>query len=277
MLSLNIWHLYKKIRPFVQKNPTDTRIMKLQRIFLSLLVLAAAVLAGCSSDEYVKSPVDDLIRDMDKEKDFTILLYDMDVEGSMFKTYKHRYKIITNENDSIPKEKLSSWYEVDEQFFDMHVNDMGMEIAAKVDGTVTKETAPPGFSNYVGNDRYGQWKSDASGNSFWAFYGQYAFMSNMMGMMSAPLYRQSYYDYQSNYRGVRPYYGTGTHTYGTFSQASKTTNPSFHQRLSSNSSFKNRVSSSVSRSSDARATRSGSRYNSSSSGSRSRSSSGGGK
>ena len=242
-------------------------------------VLAVAVLAGCSSSDKATSPVDELIKSMEDKKNFTIILYDMDIEGSLSETYKHKYKIITPPEDTMdslakPKEKKTKWYEVSERFFNIHAKDMGMEIAAKVDGKVRKQTAPPGYSNYVGNSQYGQWKTNNSGNSFWAFYGQYAFMSNMIGLMNGPVYRSNYRDYRSNYRGVRPYYGSGSRKYGTFSSASKKMNPSFHQRVKNNSNFKSRVNNSVSRSSSARKSRSGSRY---SSGSRSRSSSSGGK
>ena len=242
--------------------------------------MSCCLLLACgSSKEYVKSPVDDLIKKMDNKKDFTIILYDMDSEGSWSPTYKHKYKVITNKqvNDSTfePQEEITDWQEVDENFFDVHVNDMGMEIAAKTDGKVTKQTAPPGYSNYVGNDKYGQWRQDNNGNSFWEFYGRYAFMSNMIGLFAGPVYRTGYNDYHRNYRGSRPYYGTSTAKYGTFSAASKKANPSFHQKVASNSSFKSKVNKSVSRSASAKATRSGSRFSSSSS--RSRSSSGFGK
>ena len=127
-----------------------------------LFLLGAALITACgSSREYRKTPVDELIKTMDKEKDFTIILYDMDVEGSWSPDYKHKYKIITNEqvNDSTvkPKERTTDWMPVDENFFEMHANDMGMEIASKTDGKVQKQTAPPGYSNYVGNQRYGSW------------------------------------------------------------------------------------------------------------------------
>lgn len=245
-----------------------------------LLLLTACILFACgSSKEYVQSPVDKLIKEMDQEKNFTVILYDMDSEGSWSPTYKHRYKIITDKqvNDSTfePQEKLTEWEVVDENFFDIHVNDMGMEIASKTDGVVSKQTAPPGYSNYVGNSRYGSWQTDNSGNSFWAFYGRYAMMSHMMGLFAGPVYRTGYMDYRSNYRGSRPYYGTSTSRYGTFSAASKKANPGFHNKVANNSSFKSRVNSSVSRSSTAKATRSGSRFSSGSS--RSRSSSGFGK
>ncbi len=36
-------------------------------------------------------------------------------------------------------------------------------------------------SQLVGNPHYGQWRGDSSGNSFWAWYGQYALLSSLMG------------------------------------------------------------------------------------------------
>jgi hypothetical protein len=239
-----------------------------------LMIAILSLFAMSCGDDFEKSPVDDLIRDMDSESNFTIILYDMDAEGTFSTTYKHRYKILTVGSDSVPKDRLTDWYEVDENFFDMHANDMGMEVASKDNGVVTKEVAPPGYSNYVGNSNYGQW-NNSGGNSFWAFYGQYAMMSSMIGLMSSPIYRTGYTDYHTNYRGARPYYGSGGQTYGTFSDASRKLNPSFHDRAATNSTFKNRVSSGVAKSSDARTTRAGSRYSSGSS--RSRSFSSGGK
>ena len=240
------------------------------------LLLPALLLFSCGGS-FQKSPVDELIRDLDQEKNFTIILYDMDVEGGWPDTYKHKYKIIKEKEDGTPYEELTDWKEVTEGTFSYYENDMGMEIASKVDGKVTKETSPPGYSRYVGNDRYGSWKTDSSGNSFWAFYGQYAFMSSMIGLVAGPVYRTGYYDYYNNYRGRRPYYGTmtnGRYRYGTLSDASRKQNPGFHQRSTTNSALKNRVSNNISRSSGGRTSRSSSRYSSSS---MSRSSSSGGK
>jgi len=234
-------------------------------------------LFSCGGSSFEKSPVDVLIRDMDQEKNFTIILFDMDVEGGWPDTYKHKYKIIKEKEDGTPFEETTDWYEVSERTFSFYENDMGMEIASKTDGKVTKETSPPGYSKYVGNEKYGSWQTNSSGNSFWAFYGQYAFMSSMIGLVAGPVYRTGYYDYYNNYRGRRPYYGSmtnGRSSYGTLSDASRRQNPGFHSRATSNSALKNRVSNSISRSSGGRTSRSSSRYSGSS---RSRSSSSGGK
>ena len=133
-----------------------------------------------------------------------------------------------------------------------------MEVAGKKDGRLTKQVGPPGYSNYVGNKQYGSWRTDSNGNSFWAFYGQYAFISSMMGMGMSPIYRTHYNDYGRYSSAGRSYYGprsaSGVSRYGTFSETSKRNNPAFHSRYQSKSAFKNKVDSKVSRS------RSGSRY-----------------
>lgn len=255
-------------------------------------------LSACGSDEqkYVKSPIDDLIRDMDSLQNFTIILFDMDAEDSK---YKHRYKIITQKmgtvtakttagldssyNELVPEEKLTDWKPVDEVVFDNYIKDMGMEVASKVDGKVSKTVSPPGYSNYVGNERYGQWKQDNSGNSFWEFYGKYMFISSMFNLLAGPpIYRSGYGNYRSSYLNGRSYYGStagGRSRYGTFSQSNANSN--FSRKMANNSNFKNRINNSVQRStartkSGSRSiSKSGSRY--SSSGSRSRSSSSGGK
>ena len=41
--------------------------------------------------------------------------------------------------DSIPQETVTDWYEVSPQFFQLHSGDIGMEIASKVDGKVSKQ------------------------------------------------------------------------------------------------------------------------------------------
>ena len=77
---------------------------------------------------------------------------------------------------------------------------------------------PPGLAN-VGNPKYGEWKEDDNGNSFWSWYGRYAFFSHLF------FYPPYYYPYggwqgwHRNYRYKKPYYGTtknGNRQYGTF-------------------------------------------------------------
>lgn len=227
----------------------------MKKAFLPIGIIFLIILNNCSSQKFTRNPVDDMIRDMSADSVFSIILFDIDEEGTFFKTYKHKYRVIS-EVDGLPQEKTTGWYEVSKEFFYKHENDMGMEIASKSGGKVNKVDSPPGYSNYVGNSRYGHW-DNSGGSSFWVFYGQYAFMRSMFNLGSQPVYRTSYNDYNRSYRGSKSYYGPKTSsgaTYGTKSVFARKTNPS--------SSWNTKL---------AQRSRSGTRYSSSSS-SRSRSS-----
>ncbi len=239
-------------------------------VFLSLFIFS------CGNDQaFQKTPIDELIKDYSNERTFSVILYDMDVEeGTFSDTYKHQYRVIT-EKDSTPVSKETKWYVVSQDYFRLHQNNMGMEVVAKdSNGKLHKTVSPPGFTNHVGNSQYGNWRTDNSGNSFWEFYGRYAMMSSMMNMAMMPVYRSHYTDYNQNYRGSRPYYGTasdGKPMYGTQSSHIQQSKPSFFQRMQSKSAWtKSSTGSSTN-------TRSGSRYSgsSSSSGSSTRSRGGG--
>ncbi len=229
-----------------------------------ILPLIILLLSGCSSKlDLTKKPVDIMIRDMVDLPTFSVTLYDMNTEGTFFKKYYHQYQIIKDDEKGDPVEDITGWYDVSKDYFTSHVNNMGMEIASKQDGKVSKTVAPPGYGSYVGNQRYGNW-TQRGGNSFWAFYGQYAFMSSMFRMSTYPIRRSYYNDYNSNYRGTgRSYYGpkgtNGRSMYGTSSSYNAGRTNSRWNTNPSNNSLKQRVNSSTSRSS-----RSGSRYSSSS-------------
>lgn len=209
-----------------------------------------------------KSPVDDLIKQLNDEPNFSIILFDMDANESG-NDYKHQYQILIQKPDTV-FEKKSDWKQVDEAFFSRHINDMGMEIASKKDGKVTKQAVPAGYNHYVGNEKYGRWEN-RGGSSFWAFYGQYAFMSSMFNMMT---YRRSYWDDYNRggyYGGSRGYYGPGgsNPVYGTKSYTSSTSGKNT-KWASKPSTFKDRVRTKVSRSSSQSSRFSSSRSRSSS-------------
>lgn len=222
----------------------------------------AFVLASCGSG-FEKSPLDNLIRDMSDVPAYSIILHDMNVEGTVFDDYYHQYEIIKIREGVEPEREVTDWIEVPEELFQKHIDHMGMEIVSKgEDGGVNKTAAPPGYNNFVGNERYGQW-TQRNGTSFWEFYGQYMFLNTMFNMATFPV-RRSYYDtYRTDYYGRRPYFGPQTaagRAYGTGSPYTSQTNKGSTWN-SKNTSFKNRVRNSVTRSGTR--SRSGSRYNSS--------------
>ncbi len=231
-----------------------------------LIILFVPLINSCGNKNFEKNPVDNLIRDMNDVPIYSIILNDMEEAGTFFKEYRHQYRIIKQDTkDSEPAETLTDWYAVGEDFFNQNINNMGMEVAAKTeDGKITKTAAPPGYNNYVGNPKYGQWQG-SGGNSFWAFYGQYAFMSSMFNLLTYPARRSYYDDYRGSYYGTgRPYYGpavNGRRAYGTNSTYTTQTKPNTRwSRSTSSRSFRSGSSQPTSRS--------GSRFGSSSSRSR---------
>ena len=226
--------------------------MNLRNNTLLILTLTVLIFSSCTGSRYKKNPVDEIVRDLPRDEVFSIILYDMDQKGSFFETYYHQYQIISEENGEV-KEDITGWLEVSERDFTNNIDNMGMEIIARDStGNLSKTAAPPGYNNYVGNPKYGHWEN-RGGTSFWAFYGQYAFMSSMFRMAMFPVHRSYYNDWYGNYRGAgRPYYGpagTGGRYYGTGSGYSRSNNPNSSWSSRRSNSFKNRVASRTSRSS----------------------------
>ena len=133
---------------------------------------------------------------------------------------KFYHKYLTIEGAT---QRETDWVPVDEDFFDKYEGALGMTIMSKPygmyeDEAITEPT-PPGME-YVGNSKYGEWRQNSSGRSFWHWYGQYAFFRMLMG--NRHYYRGDYDHWYGGYRGRRPYYGRGTDTWGTSSTHGRT-------------------------------------------------------
>ena len=213
--------------------------------FLNLLLLLSTVtlLFSCGGKSQKKTPIDTLIRDMEDETVFEIMLYDME-EGGWFSDYKHQYTIVRERdsivvNDStqraetvkVPYKKKTGWFVITKEFYKKNLENMGMTLASKDStGKISKVPSPAGYNRYVGNRQYGHWNG-----GIWHFYGQYMFMSTMFHMMS-PISYGGYNNYRNNYSGRRPYYGTtsgGRKQYGTQSSHSQKRINSGSSRFSS--------------------------------------------
>ena len=209
------------------------------------------------AEAWQKSPVDKLIQSLSNEDNFSIILYDMNVKNSTSSNpdYEHQYRIIRELPDTVVAQE-TPWYPVTNSFFNKNIDNMGMEIASKQDGVVSKQAAPAGYNNYVGNPQYGQWR-ERNGTSFWEFYGKYAFMTSMFNLMTYPARRDYWNDYRGSYYGTgRNYYGpSGQRVYGTKSYTASN-NGKNTQWGSKSSNFKSDVRSRVSRSSSASTSRS---------------------
>ncbi len=235
---------------------------------IAMLVLAISFLSACiSGGGYTEEGLDTVIKNYREEPNFTVLLYDQNYEGSK---YLHQYQVILPVGDTV-ESKVTGFYPVSDRFFNANVDHLGMELANKKDGVVNKTVAPAGYSQYVGNPKYGQW-SERNGSSFWEFYGKFAFMNSMFHMFASPARYGYWEDYRRNYAPRGRTYRGPNNTYGTQTYMNSRTgkSTSWSQKPTS---FRNDVRSRVQRSSTAsksRVSRSSNRYSSSSS-SRSRS------
>lgn len=222
--------------------------------------------SSSTTTTYEKTPVDKLIIDLSAEQNYSIILADMDSRNN---SYFHKYKTLIEKQDTVLV-RDSDWENVSDVFFNTHINNLGMSIVSKTDGKLSKVASPAGYDNFIGNEKYGRWE-ERNGTSFWAFYGQYMFMSSIFNLATYPARRSYYDDYRGGgYYGSRPYYGPSGNTYGTRSYTSGGTG-SKTTWASKPSTFKNDVRSKVSRSaqqSSSRVSRNSSRYSKSSSRSR---------
>ena len=260
--------------------------MKTLKIFL--LTTLMILVTSCSEErkKYIKSPLDIIITTYIDTQNYSVVLADMDYKEDSDK-YFHKYKIILEKPNTATESKeddfevkLTEWKEVSPITFEEHQKDLGMTVLSKKDGVLDKKATPAGYNNYVGNDKYGSWKTQSNGTSFWAFYGQYHFMSSLFYGSRHRYYRSDYSYYRTNHYGRSSYYGK-TNTFGTSNYQSKnwSSKPtSFKENARSranrsSSALKSKgYSSSRSYSNSAKTTRSTNRYSSSrSSSSRSRS------
>ena len=216
---------------------------RIRTIVISLLLVCVL---SCGSSDFKKSPLDTYIVENTNEKKFSVILEDMKQEGTFFKSYFHKYKIIKHKEDDTPYAESTDWIEVDERFFGMHRDNLGMVILDKQDiGKISKAASPPGYQ-YVGDPKYGEWKTH-NGSTFWSFYGKYMFMNQLFGMFSRPIYRNDYDTYRGGgYYGKRSYYGpktsNGTPRYGTNSAQTRKEKPNFFRRRAAKSGWSSSTS-----------------------------------
>lgn len=205
------------------------------RIPLPLRLSPLLLLLGAGCSHRLGDPLAPLARTFDKYPRYSIVLQDMDRRGVFFKSYHHLYKVIygvqqEGEEALTFRSETTPWTEVGDDFYRRHEPLLGMVILSKGDdGEVSRESFPPGYQ-YVGDSRYGRWRSDASGGSFWEFYGKYALFSQLLGMGTRPLYRWDYDRYRDYRRRGDPYFGPSGNYYGTRGTYTRKSNPTFFER-----------------------------------------------
>ena len=198
------------------------------------VILAAFFLYGCGGP---RLPLDEIRKDLYGLPTYSVALDDMKEEGTFFKDYFHKYRIITEERTA-----QTDWLKVPKDYFRRNLPYLGMTIWVKKDGEESGAIGPPGYE-YVGDRRYGRWNTDSSGRSFWVFYGQYRLLSDLLGR--GPIYRDHYNNYNTYRSRNQPYYGPNKE-YGTNGSFTKRQKPNFYSRRmsmqrSKQASFSDRV------------------------------------
>ena len=206
-------------------------------VVLGLLLI---LMAGCGQR---RDPVGELIRDLDRYPEYSLMVDDLRVEDGFFPDHFLRFEVlrVSGERraggDTLVYERhQTDWLEVPESVFGQYEHYLGMVVASKtLDGrrTGTRQAHPPGYQ-YVGNPHYGHW----GGGGFWQFYGQYAFMRSMLGGHN--IGRADYGDFRRSHQRGQPYFGPvkgNQTTFGTRGIATQKARPNFYQR------YKGRLSS----------------------------------
>lgn len=224
----------------------------LKKIIPLFMLVLLVISCGPERKKYQKTAIDNIITQYINEPNYSVILADMDYKESA-NEYFHKYKIVIEKSNTTKSTeddfdvKLTDWKKVSEITFDDYQKDLGMTILSKKNGVLNKKSKPAGYDNYVGNTKYGHWQTNSSGSSFWAFYGQYAFMRSMLGWGSSSYYYRNDYDYyRRNYQGTGNYYGR-RNNFGTSSSTNK--NTTWNQKPKS---FKDRVRSKVKTSASAK-------------------------
>ena len=203
-------------------------------IALVLASLALALTTGCGR---ATDPVQRTARDLERYPEYTLIIEDLKVEDGFFPDYFLRMQIMTaagqrtesGQDTLVYKTQMMEWHEVSEGVFARYQNYLGMVVASKtLDGKRSgpRNAYPAGYQ-YVGNSQYGSW----GGGGFWQFYGQYAFMSAMLG--GHRIGRNDYDGYRRDRERGRPHYGpvkNGRQTFGTAGTQTQKTRPGFYQR-----------------------------------------------
>jgi hypothetical protein len=130
--------------------------------------------------------------------------------------YFHRYAIVEGDES-----KQTDWQAVDEATYEENYDDLGMDILAKPYGMyedeALTEAAPPGLA-YVGNPKYGEWKTEDDGRRRWSWGQSFLFYYLIFGGSRHHYYYNDWNHWNRGYRGRSGWYGRDPNraVYGTY-------------------------------------------------------------
>jgi hypothetical protein len=207
-----------------------------------LLALMAALLVVAACD--TETPLERLERQLEQYPEYSVTLQDMREDG-----YLHQYGVVIGEpqagsEDLVYRDSIRDWQKVGRRTYRRYQPHLGMVILSKGPDGIDRDQHPPGYQQ-VGDERYGRWRDEGNGRSFWEFYGQYALLSHVIGGFNRPIYRGDWDDYRNSRGRGQTYYGPGG-AYGTNGTVTRQTNPDFFRRqqarqVSQTRSFGDRV------------------------------------
>ena len=213
--------------------PRDRRAPSARRPRAWVLGLALTLplaVAACSS----QTPLERLQAQLDGFAEYSVVLQDMN--SGLF-GYSHQYRVLvgqpqpgSDDDEMEYRETVRDWEEVDGATYRRYEPYLGMVILSKTrDGAVDGGAHPPGYQQ-VGDERYGQWRNDGRGGSFWEFYGQYALLRDVMGGFGGGIRRDDWNGYRESRDRGQTYTGPGGGRYGTNGSATRQSNPDFFRR-----------------------------------------------
>ena len=188
-----------------------------------LCLWAVFFLSACSGGSSQRLALDKIKADLADEPTYSVVLEDMREEGTFFKTYFHKYLVVKPDAST-----QTDWLEVPEDFYAQNQEFLGMALVSKKDGTLDNQVAPPGYS-YVGDPKYGTWRQDSQGGSFWEFYGKYALFSSLFGGWNRPIYRSDYAMYNQSRSTNQPFFGRNRE-FGSSGSVARAKKPGFYSR-----------------------------------------------
>lgn len=214
---------------------------RFQRLLVYILVTAVILwMTGCRNEFTGELPINRIQTELTDVPTYSVVLEDMKEEGNFVKTYYHKYRIVQE-----TQARTTDWMQVSKNYYRANDEFMGMSLLSRKEGQAVTTVSPPGY-HYVGDDRYGRWNTDRSGNTFWEWYGKYALFSSLFGGWYRPVYMRDYNTYDQYRSQNRPYFGRDRQ-YGSSGSIARQTKPNFYQRhmakqQSRSSSFANKVS-----------------------------------
>ena len=192
-------------------------------------LLAAVLLAAASCA--TRTPLERLEQELDAYPEYSVVLQDMTDEGF---GHAHQYRVVfggpqAGSDEPVYREAVLDWTDVDSRTYERYRSSLGMVVLSKGADGIDRGEHPPGYQQ-VGDERYGQWRDDGGGRSFWEFYGQYALLSHIIGGFGRPIYQDDWNGYRDARGRGQTYYGPGGGTYGTNGSTTRQTSPDFFRR-----------------------------------------------